>query len=74
MIKRRLFMAGLAMASQAVALRALAGEGAPNLDLLVAGPDGEQTSRWGNACALALSPGFPGRPISSLNRSAGWTG
>lgn len=62
MIKRRLFMAGLAMASQAVALRALAGEGAPNLDLLVAGPDGEQTSRWGNACALALSPGFPGSP------------
>jgi hypothetical protein len=62
LIKRRLFMAGLAMASQSGALRALAGEGAPNLDLLVAGPDGEQTSRWGDACALALSPGFPGAP------------
>jgi hypothetical protein len=42
--------------------RAWAGAGAPNLNLLVAGPDGEQTSRWGNACALALSCGFPGAP------------
>jgi hypothetical protein len=33
-----------------------------NLTLLVAGPAGEQTSRWGNACALALSAGFPGAP------------
>jgi hypothetical protein len=41
---------------------AWADAGAPNLFLLVAGPDGEQTSRWGNACALAMSAGFPGDP------------
>jgi len=40
----------------------MADAGAPNLSLLVAGPDGEQTSRWGNACALAMSAGFPGGP------------
>jgi hypothetical protein len=62
LIKRRLFMAGLAAAMQTCTPSALAGAGAPNLDLLVAGPDGEQTSRWGNACALALAPGFPGSP------------
>jgi hypothetical protein len=42
--------------------RAWAGAGAANLNLLVAGPDGEQTSRWGDACALAMSAGFPGAP------------
>lgn len=62
MIKRRLFMAAFAAAMQAGMPFAQAGEGAASLDLLVAGPDGEQTSRWGNACALALSPGFPGSP------------
>jgi hypothetical protein len=42
-------------------LAALADAAAP-LTLLVAGPDGGQTSRWGNACALALSPYMPGAP------------
>ena len=42
---------------------ALADPAAPPLNLLVAGPDGGQTSRWGNACALALSPYLPGEPI-----------
>jgi len=32
------------------------------LALLVAGPVGEQTSRWGNACALAMQSSFPGAP------------
>jgi hypothetical protein len=41
---------------------ALADTGAPPLNLLVAGPDGGQTSRWGNACALAISPCLPGTP------------
>jgi hypothetical protein len=33
------------------------------LALLVAGPDGEQTSRWGDACALSMQSGFPGGPM-----------
>ena len=36
--------------------------GADPLALLVAGPEGDQTSRWGNACALAMQAGFPGVP------------
>jgi len=32
------------------------------LTLLVAGPDGAQTSRWGDACALALQAALPGGP------------
>ncbi|MBU6448815.1 MAG: hypothetical protein KGQ26_04235 [Rhodospirillales bacterium] len=32
------------------------------MTLLVAGPDGGQTSRWGNAFALAISNAFPGGP------------
>ncbi len=32
------------------------------LALLVAGPAGDLISRWGNACALALAPNFPGAP------------
>ncbi len=58
---RRQFLAGLG-AAPFCARAAWADAGAPNLFLLVAGPDGEQTSRWGNACALAMSAGFPGGP------------
>ncbi len=61
MIKRRHFLAGLGAAPFG-ARAAWADAGAPNLFLLVAGPDGEQTSRWGNACALAMAAGFPGGP------------
>ena len=61
MIKRRQFLAGLG-AAPFCGRAAWADAGAPNLFLLVAGPDGEQTSRWGNACALAMSAGFPGGP------------
>lgn len=32
------------------------------MSLTVAGPRGGQTSRWGNAFALAMSSGFPGTP------------
>ena len=62
MIKRRHVLAGLAGASMPLGRLAWADSGAPSLSLLVAGPDGEQTSRWGNACALAMSGGFPGAP------------
>ncbi len=58
LIKRRQFMvAGL---GAALPWRARA---SAELTLLVAGPAGEQTSRWANACALALSAGFPGSPV-----------
>lgn len=50
--------------------RARAGAGAGNLNLLVAGPDGDQISRWGDATALALSTGFPGAP-NILTQAAG---
>lgn len=62
MAKRRHVLAGFLGAAMPLGRSALAAVGAPNLNLLVAGPDGEQTSRWGNACALAMSPGFPGMP------------
>ncbi len=69
MLNRRLMMAGAAAAMLPVG-RARADAGANSLNLLVAGPDGEQTSRWGDAAALALSAGFPGAP-NILTQSAG---
>ncbi len=60
-MRRRYFLGGYA-ASVAWAGAARADNGAPNLNLLVAGPPGEQTDRWATAWALALSPGFPGGP------------
>jgi hypothetical protein len=60
-MRRRYFLGGCA-ASLAGLQSALADSGAPSLDLLVAGPAGEQTDRWAAAWALALSPGFPGAP------------
>jgi hypothetical protein len=68
-MKRRMILAGVAASALPFA-RARAGAGAENLNLLVAGPDGEQTSRWGDACALALSAGFPGAP-NILAQTAG---
>jgi hypothetical protein len=53
-------MAGAAVLPRAAAH---AQTGAAPLALLVAGPAGEQISRWGDACALALAPGFPGGPM-----------
>jgi hypothetical protein len=61
LIRRRQFLARIGAAPFG-ARAAWADAGAPNLFLLVAGPDGEQTSRWANACALAMSAGFPGGP------------
>jgi len=73
LIKRRHFLAGLGAAPY-WARAALADAGAPNLFLLIAGPDGEQTSRWGNACALAMSPGFPGGPRLITDAEGGLDG
>jgi len=47
---------------------------APAFTLLVAGPDGGQTSRWGNACALAMSPCFPGSPNITTQTTGGLDG
>jgi hypothetical protein len=63
-MKRRQAVCGLAAAALAPlgARCAWANAGANSLTLLVAGPDGEQISRWGDACALAMQAGFPGAP------------
>ena len=63
-MKRRQVARGLLAASVAPFgwRRARADVGAGPLNLLVAGPDDGQTSRWGNACALAMQAGFPGGP------------
>jgi hypothetical protein len=64
LIRRRQCLVGLYAAALLpfAAGRALAQMGAPSLSLMVAGPDGEQISRWSDACAFALSPCFPGQP------------
>lgn len=63
-MKRRHLLGGMlgGVAAITACRFAWADAGAPPLNLLVAGPDGGQTSRWGNACALALSPCLPGTP------------
>jgi hypothetical protein len=63
-MKRRQIMRGLAAISLAPLAcgKAWADMASAPLALLVAGPDGAQTSRWGNACALALADCLPGSP------------
>ena len=64
-MKRRHLLGGMAALAASPAFApaaAWADTGAAPLNLLVAGPDGGQTSRWGNACALAFSPFLPGAP------------
>jgi hypothetical protein len=60
-IKRRQIMLGLSAAMLPLPYRRAHAAAAP-LALLVAGPQGGQTSRWGDACAQALSPCFAGAP------------
>jgi hypothetical protein len=48
--------------------------GAPSLTLLEAGPEGERTSRWGNACALAMQGSFPGNPMIRTQAVGGLDG
>jgi len=62
-MKRRQLMRGMAALCVAASGPGLAWADDGPLTLLVAGPDGAQTSRWGNACALAMSAGFPGSPM-----------
>ncbi len=60
-MKRRRVLAGLAAAAIAP-WGARADDPAADLSLLVGGPEGQQTSRWADACALAMQVGFPGAP------------
>jgi hypothetical protein len=65
-MKRRNLLGSTLGGMAAVASRpfsALAAGAAVPLILLVAGPDGGQTSRWGDACAVALSSFLPGNPM-----------
>jgi hypothetical protein len=72
-MNRRQLMHGLALASL-VPLGAGRASAAAALTLLVGGPDGERTSRWGNACALAMQAGFPGAPSISTQPVGGLDG
>ena len=45
-----------------------------NYALLAAGPDGELISRWADACALALGPGFPNSPVIQVQPTGGLDG
>ncbi len=64
MMKRRQILGGLAAALVPFGCAsAQTMISAPALTLLVAGPEGDQTSRWGNACALAMEGSFPGDPV-----------
>jgi len=66
MLKRRHMLSGLVLAVGAPRLgradSVAVSVAPPPLTLLVAGPDGQQTSRWGDACALAMEGSFPGNP------------
>ncbi len=71
MLKRRHILQGLAASALAPAPVAWADGG---LTLLVAGPDGQQTSRWGSALALAMAPAFPGAPSMVAQPDGGLDG
>lgn len=53
---------------------AWANSGLNTLSLLAAGPDGDLISRWADACALAMGPGFPGSPSVTTQAAGGLDG
>ena len=55
-------LAASALLPGTVRAQTVAQPAAGPMTLLVAGPDGGQTSRWGNAFALAISNAYPGTP------------
>jgi hypothetical protein len=72
LLKRRQILQGLSASVLAPAGAAWADASA--LTLMVAGPEGQQTSRWGNALALAMAPGFPGAPALLTQADGGLDG
>ena len=74
-MKRRQIFGGLAAAMVPFGFAsAQVVTGAPPLTLLVAGPEGDRTSRWGNACALAMAGSFPGDPVIRTQAVGGLDG
>ena len=77
-MKRRSVLSafGAAMALPRLVWAATPGavSGRDPMTLMVAGPNGGQTSRWGDAFALALSAGFPGTPSIMTNDVGGLDG
>jgi hypothetical protein len=53
---------------------AWADNGPNTLSVLAAGPDGDLISRWADACALAMGPGFPGSPSVTTQAAGGLDG
>lgn len=78
MVKRRQMFSGVALAALLPRLgradTVSVSVAAPPLTLLVAGPDGQQTSRWGDACALAMAGCFPGNPAINTMAVGGLDG
>jgi hypothetical protein len=74
-MKRRLLLGLTAMTATGLLprRRALA-DSATGYALLAAGPDGALISRWADACALALGPGFPGSPVLQVQPTGGLDG
>jgi len=64
----------IAKANATANARANARANAAPLSLLVAGPAGDQTSRWGDACALALSSCYAGSPAIVTQTDGGLDG
>lgn len=72
-MKRRQVL-GIFTAAGLLPASAWADNGAAPLSLLAAGPDGALISRWADACALALGPGFPGSPALLAQPTGGLDG
>ena len=74
-MKRRQILGGLAASLAPFGFAsAQVVPGAPPMTLLVAGPDGDRTSRWGDACALAMEGSFPGDPVIRTQAVGGLDG
>jgi hypothetical protein len=61
-MKRRNIIRSLAGAAFVPCLASTAFAAGAPLSILVAGPDGDEISRWGNACGVAMAANFPGAP------------
>jgi hypothetical protein len=74
-MKRRQILGGLAASLVPFGFAAAQTRiGAPPLTMLVAGPEGDGTSRWGDAFALAMEGSFPGDPVIRTNPVGGLDG